>query len=160
MCSVAQSSLSVSPWTVAHQAPFHGIFQARTLKWVVISSAKRSSWPRDQTLISRVSCIVRRVLYHWATWEALSVCRQSQCKMTSSSNYLEKSRRRLYWEEGGRFSRGKIAWWVCMRQGGRVRIGWGCFFQLFHLFLLILVRSSCMVSWSLDLLSAWAKTIE
>ena len=36
----------------------HGIFQARTLEWVAISSSSGSSWPRDQT---HVSCI----LLHW-----------------------------------------------------------------------------------------------
>ena len=30
----------------------HGIFQARTLEWVVISFSKGSSWPRDWTLFS------------------------------------------------------------------------------------------------------------
>ena len=29
-----------------------------------------SSWPRDQTCISCVSCIGRQIIYHWATWEA------------------------------------------------------------------------------------------
>ena len=30
----------------------HGIFQARILEWVGISSSRGSSWPRDRTLIS------------------------------------------------------------------------------------------------------------
>ena len=34
----------------------HEIFHARILKWVAISSPKRSSQPRDQTCNSRVSC--------------------------------------------------------------------------------------------------------
>ena len=33
----------------------HGVFQARILQWVAISSSRKSSWPRDWTL---VSCIV------------------------------------------------------------------------------------------------------
>ena len=37
----------------------HGIFQARILEWVAISSFRGSSRPRDQTHISRVSCIGR-----------------------------------------------------------------------------------------------------
>ena len=41
-----------------------GIFQARILEWVSISFFRWSSWPRDQTHISYVSCIGRRVLYH------------------------------------------------------------------------------------------------
>ena len=48
----------------------HGIFQARVLEWVAISSSKGSSWPRHWTHIS-VSCIGRWILYHWATWEGL-----------------------------------------------------------------------------------------
>ena len=45
----------------------YGIFQARILEWIAISS-RGSSWPRDQICIS---CIGRHVLYHWATWETL-----------------------------------------------------------------------------------------
>ena len=42
----------------------HGIFQARRLECVAISSSRGSSWPRDRTSISWVSCIGRWVLYH------------------------------------------------------------------------------------------------
>ena len=41
----------------------HGIFQARILKWVAISSSRRSSQPKDWTHISYVSCIGRWILY-------------------------------------------------------------------------------------------------
>ena len=44
-----------------------GISPARILEWVAISSSKGYSWPRDRT---RISCIGRRVHYHWANWEA------------------------------------------------------------------------------------------
>ena len=47
----------------------HGISQARILEWVAISFSRGSSWPRDWT---RISCIGRWILYHWATWEAPS----------------------------------------------------------------------------------------
>ena len=47
----------------------HGIFQARILEWLAISLSRWSSWPRDQTRISRTSCTGRRVLYYCATWE-------------------------------------------------------------------------------------------
>ena len=40
----------------------HGILQARILKWVAIPSSRGSSWLRDQTWISYVSCICRRIL--------------------------------------------------------------------------------------------------
>ena len=45
----------------------HGISQARILEWVAISFSRGSSRLRDQTC---VSCVGRRILYHWATWEA------------------------------------------------------------------------------------------
>ena len=35
----------------------HGILQARTLEWAAVSSSGGSSRPRDQTLVSYVSCI-------------------------------------------------------------------------------------------------------
>ena len=50
----------------------HGILQARILEWVALPSSRASFRPRDWTRISYVSCIDRRVLYHWATWEAQS----------------------------------------------------------------------------------------
>ena len=39
----------------------HGILQARILEWVAMPSSRGSSQPRDQTRISYVSCIGRRV---------------------------------------------------------------------------------------------------
>ena len=47
----------------------HGIFQARILEWVAISFSRGSSQPRAQTQVSCVSCIGRRILYYYATWE-------------------------------------------------------------------------------------------
>ena len=47
----------------------HGILQARILEWVAISSSTGSSKTKDQTCISWVSCIGRRVLYRCTTWE-------------------------------------------------------------------------------------------
>ena len=35
----------------------HGIFYARILEWVAISSCRGSSWPKDRADVSRVSCI-------------------------------------------------------------------------------------------------------
>ena len=46
----------------------HGISQARVLEWIIISFSRGSFQPRDQNCIS---CIGRRVLYYWATREAL-----------------------------------------------------------------------------------------
>jgi len=50
-------------------SPVHGIFQARILEWAAISFSSVSSPPRDPTLIS---CIGKLIIYHWATWKALT----------------------------------------------------------------------------------------
>ena len=42
----------------------HGILQARITESVAIASSRGSSQPRDQTLVSSISCIGRWVLYH------------------------------------------------------------------------------------------------
>ena len=44
----------------------HGILQARILECVAIPFSRGSSRPRDRTFVSHVSCIGRRILYHWA----------------------------------------------------------------------------------------------
>ena len=47
---------SVTPWTLAHQAPLSvGILQARILKWVAISFSRGYSQPRDQTQVSHIA---------------------------------------------------------------------------------------------------------
>ena len=43
----------------------HGIIQARMLECIAISFSRGSSWPRDWTHVSYVSCTGRQVLYHW-----------------------------------------------------------------------------------------------
>ena len=43
----------------------HGILRARML---AISFSRGSSWPRDQTCISCVSCISRWILHYCTTW--------------------------------------------------------------------------------------------
>ena len=68
-CSVSQSRLTL--WPCGLYPPgssVHGILQARILEWVAVSYSSRSSWPRDWTHISCISCIGRWILYHWATW--------------------------------------------------------------------------------------------
>ena len=47
-----------------------GILQARILEWVAMPSFRESSWTRDQTCISYVSCIGRGIFTTSATWEA------------------------------------------------------------------------------------------
>ena len=48
----------------------HGILQARILEWVATLSSGESSWPKDRTRVSCISCNGRRVLTTSATWEA------------------------------------------------------------------------------------------
>ena len=60
-----QSCPTLTLWTVVTPgSSFHGILQVRILEWVGISFSKRSSPPRDWSLVSYVSCISKRVLYH------------------------------------------------------------------------------------------------
>ena len=73
--SVAQSCLTLcNPMDFSPPgSSVHGIFKARILEWVAISFFRESSQPRDWTpvcCVFRVSCIGRKILYHWATWEA------------------------------------------------------------------------------------------
>ena len=72
VCLVSQSCLTL--WNPVDcslpGSSVHGIFQARILEWVDISSPRGSSWPRDQTWVSCVSCICRWILCHWAIGEA------------------------------------------------------------------------------------------
>ena len=49
----------------------HGILQARIMEWVAMPSSRGSSWHRNRTCFSCVSCIGRQILSHCATWVAL-----------------------------------------------------------------------------------------
>ena len=63
----------ITSWTVAHQVSLSMGFPAissiptRILECVVIHLSRGSSQPRDWACVSSIS---RRILYHWATWEA------------------------------------------------------------------------------------------
>ena len=54
-------------------SPVHVIFQAWILEWVAIFHSRRSSRPRDQTHISCISFIGRRILCHCASWNPIFV---------------------------------------------------------------------------------------
>ena len=65
-CLVSKSFLSLFD-PVDYSLPgssAHGIFQARILGWGSISHFRGSPQPRDQTHVSCISCIGRRILYH------------------------------------------------------------------------------------------------
>ena len=66
VASVVSDSLRPTPSTVAQPgSSVHGILQARILEWVAMPSSRGSSWPRDQTQVSYISCIGKRVLNHY-----------------------------------------------------------------------------------------------
>ena len=70
----------------------HGISQARILEQVAISFSRGSFQPKDRTHISCVYCIVRRVLYHWATREGLEILLQlinENLPYTRHSKYIK-----------------------------------------------------------------------
>ena len=71
LCLTLQDPLDCSP---VHQVPLSmGFFQARILAWLAISSCRGSSWPRDGTQASCLSCIAGKCLTHWAIEASLSL---------------------------------------------------------------------------------------
>ena len=70
VCSTAQSCPTLCnpiDYSLPGSSVF-GVFQARILEWVVISSSRGSSRPRDWT---GISCTGRQFLYHGATPESV-----------------------------------------------------------------------------------------
>ena len=65
VCLILLDSIDCSP----PDSCVNGILLARILERVAIFSSRGSSWLRDQTHVSCVSCTGRWVLYHWVTWE-------------------------------------------------------------------------------------------
>ena len=63
--------LFVNPWTVAQQASLSMGFPRQ--EYWKISSSRGSSWLKEGTHVSWVSCIGRWILYHCTTWEALDL---------------------------------------------------------------------------------------
>ena len=78
MCALRCVQLFTTPWTITCQAPL-SLWFPRQEYWsgLPFPSPGGSSRPRDWTCISWVSCIGRRILYPWATWEAWNVYHQS-----------------------------------------------------------------------------------
>ena len=66
----------------------HGIFQARILEPVAISSSRESSQTRDPTHFSSVSCIGKQILYLWATWEAQFNIDTWQCRLRVAWSHM------------------------------------------------------------------------
>ena len=62
----------------------HGVFQARVLEWVAISFSRGSSWPRDQTQVSR---IVSKMLYCLSHQGSLCILKQDSGIFTGIQKY-------------------------------------------------------------------------
>ena len=67
MCSIW---LFVAPGLLSARLLCPWNFPGKILERVDISSSRGSFQPRDWIHISCISCTGRRILYHWATWEA------------------------------------------------------------------------------------------
>ena len=80
------------------------IIQARILEWVAISSSRESSPPRNQTQVSCISCLGRRVLYHWAIREANLISTKFKKEFCGLSitlgRMLMREKERSSWETG------------------------------------------------------------
>ena len=76
-------------WTVACQTPLSMGFSRQELEWVAMPSSRGSSWPRDRTRISYVSCIGRRVLYHWCHLGSLSLSLKPLAKSCITSSLYQ-----------------------------------------------------------------------
>ena len=74
----------------------HGIFQARILEWVAISFPRGFSQPRDQTYVSRVSCIAGGFFTVWTTREAQ--CLSPSACLSLHRTLLQQFLRHLLWE--------------------------------------------------------------
>ena len=81
--------LFVAPWTAAPQVPVSMGFSRQEYwsGWVAMLSSRGSSRPRDQTHVSYVFCISRRVLYYCTIWEA-TIISQSLLKFMSIESVM------------------------------------------------------------------------
>ena len=96
-------------------------FSEKILESVAMSSSRGSSWHKDQIQVSWFFCIGRRILYHWATTQRISIsvivtwsklcwiCLYGTSPDTSKYNKLPLHELRLQWsgqapEVGG--------WWT------------------------------------------------
>ena len=64
VCACAQSCLTLCNPTACSPpgSSIHGIFQARLIEQIAISYSRGSSWSRDQTHITFISCLGRQIL--------------------------------------------------------------------------------------------------
>ena len=85
--SLSPSQLFCDPMSCSPPSScIRGISQARILSGFLFPPPGGSSWPRDQT---HVSCIVRQILYHWATRDSPAKWRfaNPQCIASLSGSF-------------------------------------------------------------------------
>ena len=93
--------LFATPWTCSLPgSSVHRIVQARILEWGAISSSRGSSWPRNGTLVSYISCIGRQgfvflffFFNHWATWEARVMWSKYTRRTYNCAQYIVSTQR-------------------------------------------------------------------
>ena len=100
--AMSMPGFSWIPWK-----SIHGIFQARILEWVGISSSRGSSWPRDQTRVSCVSCTAGRFFNAEPLGKPLLPHNCYQINIAGPT-----------WRDAADMP--YLAWWKCSR-----RAGWG-----------------------------------
>ena len=66
----SHGQLFATLWTVACQAPSSMGFSSKKLERIAVLSSRGSSWCRDQTQVSCISCTASEFFTHWHTWEA------------------------------------------------------------------------------------------
>ena len=65
-------------------------FQGKNTEWIAISFSRGSFQFKDRTHVSYSSCIVREILYRWATWKTSN----------STSGYFSRGKKKiLIWED-------------------------------------------------------------
>ena len=107
-------------------SPVHGISQARILEWVAISSSRGSSWPRDRTHISCVSCteVDSVLLKHWGSPMVDTTQQQKVmncwCDPRNSMNGSGK-----HWEvkETG-YKKVNTVWFCWYSRTGKIHLWW------------------------------------
>ena len=120
----------VTPWSLPGSS-VPGILQARILEWVAISSSRASSWPRDQTHVSCVSCTADRLFTTEPPGKLSN--KESACNAGDAGDVglIPGSRRSpggeygnplQYFRLGNPTDRG--AWRATVHGGGRVEQDW------------------------------------
>ena len=77
----------------------HGRSQSRILERVAISFSMGSSWSKDWIHVFCISCIGRRIVYHWATKEAPS---WFYCTIITGIYYICAPTELSSWDGGGK----------------------------------------------------------